>query len=152
MKRSISRGIAVVAVALLYVFSATAIGAEDRPLTLKGTSVIAGDPFAKGGAPFSTTGTGTHLGDFAGEGKVFFKQRKDGILGTGTVTFTSASGDQLFTSFSGILDETGHATIEFDILGGTSRFEDATGSFIADAQAQPDGATFTFTAEGTITY
>jgi hypothetical protein len=139
---------------MLFVSSAAVIGAADRPLKLKGTSVVNGDPFAEEGAPFITVGTGTHLGKFKGTGTVFFTLQDDGmIFGEGTVTFTAANGrDKIATTFEGILDpESGEAEIEFDIIGGTNRFEDADGGFDAVAQTAAPG-TFTFTADGTISY
>jgi hypothetical protein len=153
MKKPMTRRIAVFTAVLMIVISAA--GAADRPLKSKGTSVVAGDPFAEEGAPFATTGTGTHLGKFTGAGTLFFSLQEDGtILGEGTQTFTAANGDNLDTEFSGLLDpETGEATVEFIISGGTGRFEDATGDFTADVQTVSQvPLTFTFTVSGSISY
>jgi hypothetical protein len=155
MKNSIAGRIAYFTAAFAFVFSALATGAVDRPHKSKGTSVVAGDPFAEEGAPFSTTGTGTHLGKFTGTGTLFFSFQEDGmILGEGTQTFTAANGDTLETEFSGLLDpETGAATVEFVINGGTGRFEDATGGFVADVQTVSQvPPTFSFSVSGTISY
>jgi hypothetical protein len=150
-----TRRIALFTAFAMLVFSAAAIGASDRPFKGKGTSVVAGDPFAEEGAPFSTTGTGTHLGKFTGAGTLFFSLQEDGlILGEGTQTLTAANGDTLDAEFSGLLDpETGEATVEFVITGGTGRFEDASGDFTADVQTVSQvPPTFTFTVDGTISY
>jgi hypothetical protein len=155
MKKSTTRRIVAFTAALMLVFSAAAIGASDRPFKGKGTSVVAGDPFAEEGAPFTTTGTGTHLGNFTGAGTLFFSLQEDGmILGEGMQTLTAANGDTLDTEFSGLLDpETGAATVEFIITGGTGRFEDATGEFTADVQTVNQAPpTFTFTVNGNISY
>ena len=155
MKKPMIRRIALFTTSLMLVFSAAAIGASDRPFKGKGTSVVAGDPFAEEGAPLTTTGTGTHLGKFTGAGTLFFSLQEDGmILGEGMQTLTAANGDTLDTEFSGLLDpETGEATVEFVITGGTGRFEDATGGFIADVQTVSQvPPTFSFQVSGTISY
>jgi hypothetical protein len=141
------------AVALFLTLAVTAIAASAVPIKLTGTSVVNGDPFA--GASFTTTGTGTHLGAFTGTGTVLFTFQPSGlVLGEGTVTFVAANGDQLETEFSGFLDPaTGAATVTFVILGGTGRFADAEGQFIADVATIPGPQpTFTFNADGTITF
>lgn len=138
---------------LLLSLAVTAIGAEDVPFKLQGTSVVNGDPFA--GASFNTSGTGTHLGNFSGAGTVLFTFQPSGlVLGEGTVTFVAANGDELDTEFSGYLDPlTGTATVTFVITGGTGRFAEAQGQFVADVTTIPGPQpAFTFTADGTITY
>ena len=56
---------------------------------------------------------------------------------TGSGTLTAANGDVLFVTFSGIITDTSPtdntSTSVFTITGGTGRFEDATGTFTADA-------------------
>ena len=128
-----------------------------RPIKLKGTSTVAGNPFE--GAPFFTEGTGGPLGRFTGIGFVEFGDPVDGIVeGSGTQTFIAANGDELETTFSGTLDlTTGTAVVDFVITGGTGRFEDATGEFTAFVQTieDPTGQgqlTFSFSAQGEICY
>jgi hypothetical protein len=154
MQRITSRGIALVIAVMLMLFSATSMGAADRPLKLTGTSVVAGDPFV--GATFHTSGTGTHLGRFTGEGFVTFTPTGDPdfpIFGEGEITFVAANGDELDAEFSGFIDAAGSATIDFVITGGTGRFSDAEGSFEAEAQTiSADPPTFSFTANGRISY
>jgi hypothetical protein len=154
MQRSISRAISLVTAVMLMLFSATSMGAADRPLKLKGTSVVHGNPFA--GAEFTTSGTGTHLGRFTGEGVVLFTENDDPdfpIAGAGEITFIAANGDELDAEFNGLIDDQGNATIDFTITGGTGRFSDAEGSFQAVAESIPaDSPTFSFTANGRISY
>jgi hypothetical protein len=158
MQRIASRGISLVTAVMLMLFSATSMGAADRPIKLKGTSVVDAEPeeIFNPNLPFTTTGTGTHLGKFSGEGFVTFTPTgtdpDDPIIGEGTATFFAANGDELRTEFSGVLSG-GHAEITFEIIGGTGRFSDAEGSFQAVAESIPaDSPTFSFTANGRISY
>jgi len=155
MKRFGTRAVSMCTIALLLTVAATAIGAASRPLKLKGRSEIS--PPGPGGS-FTTTGTGTHLGKFTGAGTVTFSPGEDEeagfIVGEGQQTFTAANGDTLDTTFRGLLDPgTGKATVFFEIEGGTGRFEDADGDFVAHATQDPNNPlAFTFTTTGTITY
>ena len=73
------------------------------------------------------TGTATHLGQFTAtsEGRG---------PGTGTITFTAANGDQLFSKPVGLENEfippnVSKVVMTVSIVGGTGRFSGATGSF-----------------------
>jgi hypothetical protein len=142
--------------ALAVTIAGTAIGAKkgtNRPFKLEGeTAIVAGAP----GEEQTTAGTGkgSHLGKFTSSGTVQFDEPAGTqISGSGTQTFTAANGDQLFFSFSGTLDLlTLTATVPFEVTGGTGRFSDASGSIISNIQADPSLTSFTFTANGTISY
>jgi hypothetical protein len=74
-------------------------------------------------------GTGTHLGKFTIT--LGFCGRGDGTLDTGTGTFVAANGDLLYITFHGVSDG-GHPVLHFtsyvSFVGGTGRFEGATGT------------------------
>jgi hypothetical protein len=74
-------------------------------------------------------GTGTYLGNFSIT--LGFCGRADGTLDTGTGTFVAANGDLLYITFHGVGDG-GHPVLHFTsyvtFVGGTGRFEGATGT------------------------
>lgn len=104
-------------------------------------------------AQITGTGTGTHIGKSTFVATV---NAADFPLLTGTQTITAANGDLIYSTFSGSAagpDENGTLLITNNntITGGTGRFKDATGSFIANViqTSSPKG---TVTFEGTICY
>lgn len=74
----------------------------------------------------------------------------------GTATFYAANGDVFYTSFAGTsTPSTGGTSIVImthTITGGTGRFENATGTLIGHAVANPSRPTGTVTYDGTISY
>ncbi|SHF13346.1 hypothetical protein [Flavisolibacter ginsengisoli] len=104
------------------------------------------------------TGEGTGMGrasiDVLAEGDVTLPFP---ALVTSTVTFVAANGDKIFASNDGYLQEPSangdlHLTGRGTIIGGTGRFEGATGSYALDVTGnifKPEG-TAAFT--GTICY
>jgi hypothetical protein len=161
MTKLIGRAAVTLTILALWISSIdSAFGAPFRPFKIKGeTTVTPEDMFGSG--PTEGTGTGTHLGKFALIGEVTFRPVADtdpsgdedgfDLAGVGTQTFVAANGDELFTTFSGVLDtETLTADVEFDIVGGTGRFEGATGEFVSHVVAE--GTSFTFTGQGKIKY
>jgi hypothetical protein len=74
-------------------------------------------------------GNGTHLGQFTIT--LGFCGRADGTLDNGTGTFVAANGDLLNITFHGVSDG-GYPVLHFTsyvtFVGGTGRFEGATGS------------------------
>jgi hypothetical protein len=78
------------------------------------------------------TGEGTHLGRFTAEWEDLLDLST--ASGTGNWDFTAANGDQLFTTTVGVETEfeppnISHVTETATIVGGTGRFEGATGTF-----------------------
>jgi hypothetical protein len=75
---------------------------------------------------------------------------------TGTATFTAANGDQFFTQFTGLSTPTGPGTsrgdISHTIIGGTGRFENATGTLVGIALVTVGNPTNTVSYEGWINY
>jgi hypothetical protein len=75
---------------------------------------------------------------------------------TGLATFTAANGDQFLTQFTGVSTPTGPGTSRGDIthtiIGGTGRFEHATGSLTGVAHVTVGNPTNTVNYEGWINY
>jgi hypothetical protein len=80
------------------------------------------------------TGNGTHLGRFTYIADITVDEVTS--TGVGTVVWTAANGDQIFTSLSGevVLVQLPNITImETQIItGGTGRFVDASGTIMVD--------------------
>jgi hypothetical protein len=75
------------------------------------------------------------------------------ILASGQETFTAANGDELYAEFTdAVLDTTtGIAHGEFVFVGGTGRFEGASGSAAFVVLQDPSGS-FELTAVGSIDF
>jgi hypothetical protein len=98
-----------------------------------------------------STGTATHLGKFTRTESVFV----DGFDISGTIVFTAANGDQLWAGFAGEFTSPTTAEGTYTSVGGTGRFEDATGTagFEVTTATTPDGVTHVVvTFEGKISY
>jgi hypothetical protein len=80
------------------------------------------------------TGNGTHLGRFTFIADITVDDVTS--TGVGTVVWTAANGDQIFTSLSGevvLVDLPNLTIMETQIItGGTGRFIDASGTIIVD--------------------
>lgn len=102
-------------------------------------------------------GQATHLGAsiFIADARVNFGVPPPFPLG-GTATFTAANGDQFFTQFTGVNTPTGPGTSRGDIthtiIGGTGRFEHATGTLVGVALVIVGNPTNTVSYEGWINY
>jgi hypothetical protein len=94
------------------------------------------------------TGTATHLGKFTREERLFLNP--DGTF-TGTMVFTAADDDELWVEFAGGFVSPTTAEGTYTFVGGTGRFEGATGSAGFEA-VTPDGIQVTAAFEGTLTY
>jgi hypothetical protein len=101
----------------------------------------------------SGTGVGSHIGRFEYSSVDDFSQFP---FVTGTAVITAANGDQIFTAFSGNLDDIGNGMVNVNfeniITGGTGRFADATGSFTNAGTASLITATANTNFTGTISY
>ncbi len=104
---------------------------------------------------FIGSGTGTHIGNHTSEWHVC-SNPQGGLEGTFYGTFTAANGDKIYFSQPdpGVftIDEYGNVTGEFDITGGTGRFEDATGHINTTGVDDFVNMTFDINSEGYITY
>jgi hypothetical protein len=101
------------------------------------------------------SGTGTHIGNHTSEWYVCSNQQ-GGLEGTFYGTLTAANGDKIYFSQPdpGVftIDEFGNVTGEFDITGGTGRFEGATGHINTFGVDDFVNMTFDIYSEGFITY
>lgn len=139
---------------LLATIPATAV---ERPMALKGAGVAtlitddAGNPI---GAIPTGSGTATHLGQWTVGGKVNYTPDADGVIhSSGEGTLTAANGDKLNFKIDGILNPAaGVDQGVFYFVGGTGRFEGATGSvnFVVTVNFLTGG--FDLTAVGKIDY
>ena len=98
------------------------------------------------------TGEATHLGHFTAiyEDVVYIPA----TTGTGTLTFTAANGDELFTTYEGgqtefVPPNVSTITLVATITGGTGRFAAATGTFTIIRTGTVDFAAGTGTEFGT---
>ncbi|KAA9034458.1 hypothetical protein FW778_22525 [Ginsengibacter hankyongi] len=108
-------------------------------------------------APTSNQINGTGVGTLVGK-STFSLQEDDSNfpLLVGTATITTANGDQIFSTHSGSVvgpDDNGVLLITNynTITGGTGRFANASGNFVAHAIANINYPTGTVTFDGSIT-
>jgi len=133
------------------------VSAVERPFALNGTGVAtlitdeAGHLI--GGIP-TGSGTATHLGQWTVSGKVAYTPDANGVLhSSGEATLTAANGDKLLIQIDGILDPV--AAVDqgtFYFVGGTGRFEGASGSSNFHVQINPLTGGFELTVVGKINY
>jgi hypothetical protein len=100
-------------------------------------------------------GQATHLGRFTQTGDAAVDVAT-GNAG-GTWMLTAANGDQLFLDFEAIpTSDSTHGLAAFTIVGGTGRFQGATGSYtqtiVFTTTPGTPGSTFTDVLEGTISF
>ena len=104
---------------------------------------------------FIGSGTGTHIGNHTSEWYVCTNEQQ-GLEGPFHGTFTAANGDKIYFNQPDpsvfTIDENGNVTGEFDITGGTGRFEDATGHINTTGVDDFVNLTFDIYSEGFITY
>jgi len=104
---------------------------------------------------FIGSGTGTHIGNHTSEWYVC-SNPQGGLEGSFYGTLTAANGDKIYFSQPDpsvfTIDENGNVTGEFDITGGTGRFEDATGHINTTGVDDFVNMTFDIYSEGYITY
>ena len=125
-------------------------GGANRPFAGHGEGVVTGVSPA-GALVIESTGTATHLGKFTRTEHVFI----NGLNISGTIVFTAANGDQLWTTFAGGFTSPTTAEGTYAFVGGTGRFAGATGTadFDATTAVTPDGVTHvTVTFDGEVSY
>ena len=131
--------------------------AVDRPFALNGTGVatLITDESGNliGGIP-TGSGTATHLGQWTVTGVVKYTPDSNGVLhSSGDATITAANGDKLQVQIDGILDPVAavdHGT--FYIVGGTGRFQGASGTANFVVNINPLTGGFELTLVGRINY
>ena len=138
MKTIIKRVLYLQMTALLTTAALATPNAAESPLPFRGTIVGSADNVQTFEFPFLfassiVTGNATHLGRFTSSWEVQVNVITS--ASTGTVVFTAANGDTLFTTFEGQGYPTGTPDVILilevhTITGGTGRFAGATGSYI----------------------
>ena len=133
------------------------VSAVERPFALSGSGVAAliideaGHPI---GANATGSGTATHLGQWTVVGNPKYTPDANGVLhSSGEATLTAANGDKLLIQIDGILDPVaGVDQGAFYFVGGTGRFEGATGSANFVVNINPVTGGFDLTVVGKINY
>ena len=131
--------------------------AVERPFALHGSGVAtlitdpSGIPI---GAVATGSGTATHLGQWTVTGNPKYTPDNNGVLhSSGEATITAANGDKLQVQIDGILDPVaGVDQGVFYFLGGTGRFEGASGSANFVVNINPLTGGFELTVVGRIDY
>jgi hypothetical protein len=131
--------------------------AVERPFALKGAGVAPlifdGQGHLIGATP-TGSGTATHLGQWTVAGNVQYTPDQNGVLhSSGDATLTAADGDKLFIQIDGILDPV--AAIDqgaFHIVGGTGKFQGASGETNFVVVINPLTGGFDLTVVGKINY
>ena len=132
--------------------------AVERPFALHGSGVatLITDPSTGMplGAVATGSGTATHLGQWTVTGNPKYTLDANGVLhSSGEATITAANGDKLQVQIDGILDPV--ASVDqgvFYFLGGTGRFENASGSANFVVNINPLTGGFELTVVGRIDY
>lgn len=152
MQRPMSR-IGYALMLLIALGSVHSACASERPFKLSGEGALLFNSQETLSGPFAAAGHATHLGLWENIGNVtFVPVSAKELAAGGGARFRAANGDLLDMTFEGLLDlTTGHATGTFTIIGGTGRFQNASGTLNLQLDHAPDG-TFGFTLDGTIDY
>jgi hypothetical protein len=131
--------------------------AVERPFALNGAGVATLITDASGnltGAIATGSGTATHLGQWTVAGNVTYTPDNDGVLHSGgQATLVAANGDKLQIQIDGILDPiAGVDQGVFHFVGGTGRFEGASGDANFLVTINPLTGGFELTVVGKINY
>ena len=117
---------------LFLLLGALPAAATERPFALNGSGVAAFVTDGAGniiGANPTGSGTATHLGSFTVAGTVTFTLDNGVLRSHGEAALIAANGDNLNVVLDGALDpNTGTDHGIFSIVGGTGRFDGASGS------------------------
>lgn len=131
--------------------------AVERPFALKGTGVatlIIDENGHLVGATPTGSGTATHLGQWTVSGNVAYTPDSNGVLrSSGDAIIVASNGDKLYTKIVGILDPVaGMDQGVFYFVGGTGRFEGASGSANFVVSINPVTGGFDLTVVGKLDY
>ncbi len=131
--------------------------AVERPFALNGTGVATLVTDGSGhliGATPTGSGTATYLGQWTVAGNVRYTPDDNGVLrSSGDATLTAANGDTLQVQIDGILDPV--AAVDqgvFHFVGGTGRFEGASGDANFVVHINPLTGGFELTVVGKINF
>jgi len=146
-------------VVMLFVLLGTTIPASavERPFALNGTGVAPLIFDGSGnliGANPTGSGTATYLGQWTVAGTVHYTPDANGVLrSTGDATVNASNGDKLQIQIAGTLDPVaGMDQGVFRFVGGTGRFEGATGEANFVVKINPITGGFDLTVVGKIDF
>ena len=147
----------VLMLTLFMLLATIPVSAVERPFALSGSGVAtlildpAGNPI---GAIPTGSGTATHLGQWTTSGTVTYTPDSNGVLHSGgSATLVASNGDKLHFTIDGILDPiAGVDQGVFYFVGGTGRFEGASGSANFVVTLNPLTGGFELTVVGKINY
>lgn len=127
----------------------SASGGEQVPFKGNASGMITGVVPGPGGVLFSihASGNATQLGNFQRDEELLLDPNTGAF--TGTIVYTAANGDLLYTTMVGQFTSPTTAVGTYTIAGGTGRFVGATGGAAFQA-ATPDGLHVNVTFSGTI--
>ena len=132
------------------------VSATERPFALKGAGVatlIVNESGLPTGAIATGSGTATHLGQWTVSGNVKYTLDNGVLRSSGQATLTAADGDKLQVEIDGILDPVaGVDQGAFYFVGGTGRFDGASGSANFVVTINPLTGGFDLTVVGKINY
>lgn len=130
--------------------------AVERPFALNGAGVATLITDESGnliGAIATGSGTATHLGQWTVSGPVKYTLDNGVLRSSGEAMITAANGDKLQVQIDGILDPiAGVDQGIFYFVGGTGRFEGASGSANFVVTINPVTSGFDLTVVGKINY
>lgn len=146
MKTTLFGGLLVLAALLV---SNHAAAFNGTPMKGKGHGEITGLAPVSGGVEITATGSGeaTHLGKYTRTEQIFLDPSTGAL--TGSITFVAADGSELFCEFSGGFTGPNTASGTYDLVGGTGRFQNASGTASFNI-SQTDPVNFDFSFIGTI--
>lgn len=157
MKRNLNIRIMALAISLL--LGTFPVVAAERPLALNGNGASTFITDGAGniiGANLTASGTATQLGMWTAVGMVQFTPDPSNtgrLLSSATATFTAANGDKLQIALNGAFDPAAGGdmgTIRF--IGGTGRFDGASGDANFVVKLNPATGAFKVTAVGRINF
>lgn len=144
------------ALSLFMLLATIPVSAVERPFALSGTGVAPLITDGAGnliGATPTGSGTATHLGQWTVSGNVKYTPENGVLKSSGDATITAANGDKLQIQIEGMLDPV--AAVDqgvFHIVGGTGRFQNATGEADFVVSINPLTGGFELTVVGKINY
>jgi hypothetical protein len=149
--------IRITMLALFLLLGTIPVSATERPFALSGAGVATLMTDEAGhlvGALATGSGTATHLGQWTVSGTVTYTPDNDGVLHSGgEAAITAANGDKLVIQIDGILDPVaGVDQGVFRFVGGTGRFEGASGQANFVVNINPLTGGFELTLVGKINY
>jgi hypothetical protein len=152
MKKVFRQWVAALSISLMFasilVTTAAAL-TKETPMRGVGAGQITSVTPGPNGVSITAAGSGvaTHLGKFTRTEEILLNPM-DGTA-TGSITFISADGDELYCTFTAAFVSTNEIVGTYTFTGGTGRFEGASGT-APFSVVQSDQINFTFAFAGTI--